>query len=255
MNRIESIIDGSFLLLGTIFLDHPSLLPPNNEISMYHFQNMNCRIFRSSFVLLPPKENYYHVFEHFGNFSVVATSISVCAVKLTLVHLLTVRERLMSDVFCRKKGTKRCGPPSGQSLRPTWVVSGNSRGGAAAFIARCERAGKNIAENETMFFLLALPFGMYLSSNAAAPNTTTETAMTLVKVYTAARVSPTLFYLTKIGFNVGLRSLSFMVGMLCAVGMVPLTLSATLEKSNQILRSIRLVEFLRLASSSYTGSI
>jgi uncharacterized MAPEG superfamily protein len=188
---------------------------------------MHCRIFRSSFVLFPPKENHHHVLEHFGYFSVVATSISVCAVKLTLVHLFTVRERLMSDVFCRKKRDKTMWSPI-RTVAQAWVVSGNSYGGAAAFNARCERAGKNIAENETTFFLLALPFGMYLSSNAAAPNTTTETAMTLVKVYTAARVSPTLFCLTNIGFNVGLRSLSFMVGMLCAVGMVPLTLYATL---------------------------
>lgn len=168
-------------------------------------------------------------------FSVVATGISICAVKATFVHLLTVRERLMTDVFVEPKDVTIVSPLRAMFMTLTGCVVGSSCGGAI-FVARCERIGKNIAENEPFFFLVALAYGTLLlsdnyssssSSSTTSSSTTVETAVTLVQVYTASRVAHTLVYLTNVGFSIGLRGLSYVVGITSGLAMVYLTLQQT----------------------------
>jgi uncharacterized MAPEG superfamily protein len=168
-------------------------------------------------------------------FSVVANGISVCAVKLTLLHLLTARERLRSENFPEKNDPTMLPP-----LRSAFsLMLGSSVGpsfGGAAFIDRCQRIGKNIAENETMFFLLSLAYGTLLqnnSNNSTKGHSTQLTAMLLVQVYTASRVAHTLIYLTNVGFPFALRGFSWVVGSLCSGAMVALTMKEAKSQSQQ----------------------
>jgi uncharacterized MAPEG superfamily protein len=142
-----------------------------------------------------------------------------------MLHLLTVRERIRSEIFPEKKDPTML-PALGRIFSTLLGASVGPSFGGAAFIDRCQRIGKNIAENETMFFLLALAYGTMIqnSSSDTAKNSSLSTSMSLVQVYTASRVAHTFVYLTNIGFPFALRGVSYVVGLLCSGGMVALTM-------------------------------
>jgi uncharacterized MAPEG superfamily protein len=161
-----------------------------------------------------------------GYFSLVASSIAICASKLTVVHLLTVRERLLSNNLVQKSDDAVLRP-----IRSLLTVLSGCYGpslGGAAFISRCERIGKNIAENEPMFFLLAIGYGLMVHSadKDTTVATTTSSAKALVQVYTAARVAHTIVYLTDVGSAVALRAMCYVTGLVSGVALVGLTFKA-----------------------------
>jgi uncharacterized MAPEG superfamily protein len=145
---------------------------------------------------------------------------------LTVVHLLTVRERLLSNNLVQKSDDAVLSP-----IRSLLTVLSGCYGpslGGIAFISRCERIGKNIAENEPMFFLLALGYGLLVhSADKDTTATTTSSAKALVQVYTAARVAHTIVYLTDAGSAVALRAMCYVTGLVSGVALVGLTFKAT----------------------------
>lgn len=146
-------------------------------------------------------------------FSVVATSIAICSVKLSLIHLVTARERLYSDNWIREKDGKQL-----SFIRQTFsLLLGASVGqsfGGTEFCDRCERIAKNVAENESLFFLMALGYGL-MSGGAGLP--LDQSAVQIVKTYTAARITHTLVYLLDVGTSIGLRGMVWSIGTVCNI--------------------------------------
>ena len=155
-------------------------------------------------------------------FGVVANGMAVCAAKITVVHMLTVRERLMSGQFVQSVDSTLLSPIA-TVFKTLMGCFGPSLGGEP-FIARCERIAKNVAENETIFFLLAMSYGLMNPPQDGK----TQTATQLVQIYTGARVAHTLVYLTnfELPTKLGLRGVSYIVGTLCGVSLVGLVATA-----------------------------
>jgi uncharacterized MAPEG superfamily protein len=146
---------------------------------------------------------------------------------------MTARERLRCDTFPEKNDPTMVTPLRFAFSTMLGASVGPSFGGPV-FIDRCQRIGKNIAENEPMFFLLALAYGALVqNSSNTTMGSTLSTAMLLVQVYTASRVAHTLIYMTNIGFPLALRGLSYVVGLLCSAGMVAMTTKEAKRQSQQ----------------------
>ena len=78
----------------------------------------------------------------------LTTSACCLALKMGVLHLLTVRERLLTDQYVQKQDDQHwLGPILKIAMG---CVQGTGLGGQA-FIDRCERMGKNCAENEPFF--------------------------------------------------------------------------------------------------------
>ena len=135
----------------------------------------------------------------------------MCSVKLTLLHLITVRERLYSENFVRESDGKSL--PI--ILKFFSVVLGATVGpsfGGKEFCDRCERAAKNVAENEPLFFLMAVGYGLMLGNDSSED---TSLAIQLVQTYTYARIGHTVVYLLDIGGKIMLRGMVWTVGSVC----------------------------------------
>mmetsp|Transcript_26139 Transcript_26139/g.62101 ORF Transcript_26139/g.62101 Transcript_26139/m.62101 type:complete len:170 (-) Transcript_26139:152-661(-) len=147
-------------------------------------------------------------------FSVVATSMAMCSVKLTLLHLITVRERLHSENFVRESD----GKSSPIILKIFSTVLGATVGpsfGGKEFCDRCERTAKNAAENEPLFFLMAVGYGLMLGSSGSGSEEDASFAIQLIQAYTYARIGHTLVYLFDVGGIIMLRGMVWTVGSVC----------------------------------------
>jgi uncharacterized MAPEG superfamily protein len=83
---------------------------------------------------------------------------------------------------------------------------GNDFGGRD-FVERCERIGKNCAENEPFFFLLALLYGLTVNADDAF-------AISIIRFFIGSRVIHTAAYLLyPWGSQTGLRAFAFVAGV------------------------------------------
>ena len=143
----------------------------------------------------------------YGNALLMASA--TLAVKITVVHLLTVRERMVIGQPVRENDKANyldtffkyaliaCPHPSFQL-------------GGADFIERCERVGKNCAENEPFFLLVATVAGLTV--------TTTDTfGAPLISLYAASRVAHTAAYLLGDAVNASLRSVAYTASAFCTL--------------------------------------
>jgi len=145
----------------------------------------------------------------------LTASAACLAVKISVLHLLTARERLITGQYVQKQDNQHL---FGSILK---VIMGCVEGygcGGAAFIERAERTAKGCAENEPFFLALATTAGL---ANAI-PATL---GATLLQVYTACRCGHTLSYLMGEKLNTAFRTTTFIGGMGVTFVMAGLSMS------------------------------
>jgi uncharacterized MAPEG superfamily protein len=134
------------------------------------------------------------------------------AIKITVVHLLTARSRLMTGAFAQPQDKTNAIDPL---LKVSLVCVGPDFG--VDFCPRSERIAKNCAENEPFFLVLATVAGLSGSVPAAL-------GVTLIKTYTAARCAHTVVYLCGDRINSAVRSTMFVVGAFATLSLGALAL-------------------------------
>ena len=136
----------------------------------------------------------------------------VLTVKITLLHLLTARERLLSDEPAQPADKDNFLLPILKSA--LLCISGTSLGGKA-FIERAERNTKNCAENEPYFLALATVGALTGSVPAAV-------GAALINVYTAARCAHTTAYLLGDKVNSAFRAGTYVTGVVSTLAFAAL---------------------------------
>eukprot|EP00567_Pseudictyota_dubia_P016227 CAMPEP_0197441814 /NCGR_PEP_ID=MMETSP1175-20131217/7979_1 /TAXON_ID=1003142 /ORGANISM="Triceratium dubium, Strain CCMP147" /LENGTH=161 /DNA_ID=CAMNT_0042972149 /DNA_START=145 /DNA_END=630 /DNA_ORIENTATION=+ len=134
----------------------------------------------------------------------LALASAAFASKITVLHVLTVRERFLSSKFVGSKDEQIFFASFFRAF--VLAVPGTGLGGPD-FIDRAERLAKNCAENEPFFVLMAAIAGL-------AGAVDLELGTKLVQAYIAARCAHTGIYLLGDKLNTALRSTSFVAGAL-----------------------------------------
>ena len=128
----------------------------------------------------------------------LTTSACCLALKIGVVHLLTVRERLITDKYVQAQDSQHWLGPILKIVMG--CVAGTGLGGQD-FIDRTERIAKNCAENEPFFLVVA----MTLDPSAVGA--------TCIQVFTAARMGYSISYLLGDKVNTAFRTVTYVVGL------------------------------------------
>jgi len=137
------------------------------------------------------------------------TASAVLATKIGIVHLLTVRSRIMSGALVQSSDDKNYLVP------PLKVILGcyGSDFGGVTFVERGERIAKNCAENEPFFIGLATAAGL----SAVVPF---GIGIDLIYAFTIFRCLHTGIYLVGDKVNSAFRAASWVGALACTLGMV-----------------------------------
>eukprot|EP00545_Synedropsis_sp_CCMP1620_P012388 CAMPEP_0119012850 /NCGR_PEP_ID=MMETSP1176-20130426/7661_1 /TAXON_ID=265551 /ORGANISM="Synedropsis recta cf, Strain CCMP1620" /LENGTH=168 /DNA_ID=CAMNT_0006965885 /DNA_START=28 /DNA_END=532 /DNA_ORIENTATION=+ len=144
-------------------------------------------------------------------FSVLSTASAVLATKIALVHLASVRTRLMTDNGSQLNDDKN-------ALGPLFKIILCCRGphfGGLEFITRVERIAKNCAENEPFVLVMAAVGGL-------AGSVPVCVGVPLIKIYTAARCAHTVVFLMGDKVNTAVRAVMFTTGLFSGLGLAAL---------------------------------
>ena len=148
-----------------------------------------------------------------NRFDALATASALLAGKVTLVHLLCARTRLMIGKPAQPEDSSSL---SNAFFKGALFCTGPSLGGLD-FILRCERVTANCAQNEPFFLLLALLGEL----SGKVPHADGER---LLVVYCAARTAHTAAYFLGPKLGSALRSLSYSAGAFTTLGFAGLAL-------------------------------
>eukprot|EP00977_Amphora_coffeiformis_P029360 scaffold40257_cov191-Amphora_coffeaeformis.AAC.1 len=141
----------------------------------------------------------------------LCTASAVLATKVCLVHLITVRSRLMvEDPAIPHDGKGVLNP----ILRKLLLCFGSDFGGTK-MVFLGERLAKNCAENEPYFLLLA-------ATCALSGTVPSCIGRPLIQTYMVARVAHSGFFLFGDKVNTSFRSVTYIVGMTCTLVMAGL---------------------------------
>ena len=140
----------------------------------------------------------------------LTTAAAALAIKITLTHVLTGRERLITLNYAQAADKQNRLLPAFRAM--FLGVPGSGLGGKE-FIGRAERVGKNSAENEPFFLLLALTAGLSGSIDTAL-------GITLIQTYTVARIAHAVVYLAgNFPLLACFRPVAFGIGAFATLGM------------------------------------
>ena len=137
----------------------------------------------------------------------------VLASKITLLHVATARERIITENYVRRVDEKNALISIFKLV--TFAYPGTAIGGAD-FIERAERIAKNCAENEPFFLALATIAGI-------TENIPVELGTTMIQAYVAARCAHTGIYLMGDNLNSALRGCTFVFGALTTLAFAGMT--------------------------------
>lgn len=151
-------------------------------------------------------------------FSTLCSASAILATKITVVHLLVVRSRLMADDPAL--------PHDGQGvlnplLKKVLLCFGSDFGGKQ-FVSIGERLEKNCAENEPFFVLTAILTGLTASVPA-------DIGTALVTTYTASRCIHSAVFLLGEKVNTSFRSVPYIISFSCALALSALGLKGCNE--------------------------
>ena len=150
-------------------------------------------------------------------FSTLTTSAAILAIKIMVVHLATVRSRLLANYYAQPQDNKSIISPI---FKIVLCCFGSDFGGVK-FVERAERISKNCAENEPFFLVLATIGGL----SGAIPTAPSGMGRVLIQVYTIARCAHTAVFLLGETVNTSVRSVTYTIGVFATLGMAGLAMS------------------------------